>query len=133
MWEGRVPNWDKAISRSLWRTNGCSLLFLLTLHSILCPSNNLYSSITPSLSLRDMQSHPDLPNLLFSKQSYSSCSKLSSISEYMMGSHPQFLLYSWAEGSNVVEIGMGLEWRNIYWNAGRLWGVGVLVSLNADQ
>lgn len=51
-----------------------------------------------------MKSHHDLPNLLFSKQSYSSCSKLSSISECMMGSHPQFLLYSWAEGSNVVEV-----------------------------
>lgn len=34
-----------------------------------------------------MKSQHALPNLLFSKQSYSHCSKLSSISECMMGSH----------------------------------------------
>lgn len=45
-----------------------------------------------------------------------------------MGSHPQFLLYSWAEGSNVVEVRLEkylLECRKIM-------GRG-LVSLNAGQ
>lgn len=51
VWESRIPDRRNAVSRSLWKTSGCSLLFLLRLDLILCPSDSLPASTGPSFVL----------------------------------------------------------------------------------
>lgn len=50
VWEGRIPNRKNAVSRSLWKTSGCSLLSLLRLDLFSVPLTAFRPALVLDLS-----------------------------------------------------------------------------------